>query len=362
MKVGIIGTRGIPNNYGGFEQFAEYLSVDLVSRGHEVSVYNSSNHSYTKGTYKGVQLIHCYDPEKKMGTIGQFIYDFNCIRDARKRNFDVILQLGYTSSSIWHWLMPKKSIVLTNMDGLEWKRTKFSKKVQAFLRYAEKLAVNHSDFLVADSIGIQDYLRKKYNIDSFYIPYGAELNNDYDQEVLEEYNLMPGEYNMLVARLEPENNIETILDGVVSSGSSIPFVVIGKTDNKFGQYLVEKYSKIDNILFFGGVYNQFKLRAIRHFSNVYFHGHSVGGTNPSLVEAMADSCFVVAHDNVFNKSILENNAEYFSTSHDVEEVLKRLNRDNQLRVRQLNRRKIQEKYTWDKIMTAYEKIMLDITK
>ena len=124
MKIAIIGTRGIPNHYGGFEQCAQYLALGLVKRGFEVIVYNSHDHPYQEKEWNGVQIVHCYDPEDKLGTVGQFIYDLICILDIRKRKCDVILQLGYTSSSVWGWLLPKKVVVTTNMDGLEWKRTK----------------------------------------------------------------------------------------------------------------------------------------------------------------------------------------------------------------------------------------------
>ena len=188
MKIGILGTRGIPNHYGGFEQFAEFLSIDLVSRGHQVWVYNSHKHEYQESEYKGVHLIHCYDAEYKIGTAGQFIYDFNCIRDARNRDFDILLQLGYTSSSIWSRFLPKKQVIVTNMDGLEWKRSKFSNAVQRFLKRAESWAVNSSDHLVADSKGIQRYLQKKYNVASHYIPYGAEIFTSQGSSKLEGLN------------------------------------------------------------------------------------------------------------------------------------------------------------------------------
>jgi len=125
MRIAIIGTRGIPNHYGGFEQCAEYLAVGLVERGIEVLVYNSHNHPYTESEWNGVQIVHCYDPEYKWGTIGQFLYDLNCIKDLKKRNVDIVLQLGYTSGSVWGWMLPKNAVVTTNMDGLEWKRTKY---------------------------------------------------------------------------------------------------------------------------------------------------------------------------------------------------------------------------------------------
>lgn len=121
MKIGLLGTRGIPNRYGGFEQIVEYLSAGLSEKNHEVFVYNSHNHPYKEKKWSGVNIIHCKDPEYRFGTAGQFIYDLNCINDARKRRFDVLLHLGYTSDSIWHRRWPKNAINIVNMDGMEWK-------------------------------------------------------------------------------------------------------------------------------------------------------------------------------------------------------------------------------------------------
>ncbi|MFN7331716.1 MAG: DUF1972 domain-containing protein, partial [Flavobacterium sp.] len=153
--------------------FAEFLSVYLAEKGHEVYCYNSHDHKFQEKTFHGVHIIHQYDPEYKLGTFGQFIYDYNCIRDARKRNFDIILQLGYTSNSIWFFLLPKKPIIITNMDGIEWKRSKYNKAVQQFLKFAERLAAMSSDYLVSDSLGIQKFLEQRYGKKSTYIAYGA---------------------------------------------------------------------------------------------------------------------------------------------------------------------------------------------
>jgi hypothetical protein len=206
LNIGILGTRGIPNNYGGFEQFAEHLSEGLVQRGHGVTVYNSHLHPYKKDNWKGVRIVHCYDPENLLGPAGQFIYDLNCILDARKRNYDIVLQLGYTSSSVWGSLFPGKSINITNMDGLEWQRPKYSKPVQQFLKYAEKLAIKHSDFHIADSLEIQKYLEDKYKISISYIPYGADRFANADEKILLEYGLTKRNFSLLMARMEPENN------------------------------------------------------------------------------------------------------------------------------------------------------------
>lgn len=354
MKIGILGTRGIPNYHGGFEQFAEYFAVFLADKGHEVYVYNSHNHPYQKNTFKNVNIIHCYDPEDKIGTKGQFIYDLNCILDTRKRKFDIILQLGYTSSSIWHKLLPKKPLVVTNMDGLEWKRTKYSKKVQKFLKFAEKLAVKSSDYLISDSMGIKTYLKQTYNVDSEYIAYGAELFNTPNTESIREYNVEAFSYNMLIARLEPENSIETILEGAALAKNKLPFLVIGKHNvNAFGAYLKNKFKKHNHIKFLGGVYNIESLNNLRYYSNLYFHGHSVGGTNPSLLEAMSSGALVIAHDNEFNKSILKENAFYFTTSDDTKNYIETLLKSDHLNKIDNCFNQIENQFTWNIINKKY---------
>lgn len=355
MKIAILGTRGIPNYYGGFEQCAEYLAVGLIERGFDVLVYNSHNHPYQEQHWKGVELKHCYDPEDRLGTAGQFIYDLNCILDIRKRNVDVILQLGYTSSSVWGRLMPKSVVVTTNMDGLEWKRTKYSKYVRQFLQYAEKLGVKFSDYLISDSIGIQNYLKDRYSQDSVFIPYGAHLFESPEPAVLNDYSLCQYKYDMLIARLEPENSIEVILDGVASSNVDRPFLVVGKHLTKYGEYLKSKYAAVRKIRFIGGVYEIDKLNNLRYYSNLYFHGHTVGGTNPSLLEAMASNSLICANDNPFNRYILNEDALYFNSAADVEKHLRKANNDHPLYRNMIvaNRKKIKNIYAWDIIIDQY---------
>lgn len=353
MKIAIIGTRGVPNHYGGFEQFAEFFSVYLAQKGHDVFVYNSHNHPYQEKTFKGVNIVHQYDPEFKIGTAGQFIYDLNCILDSRKRNFDIILQLGYTSSSVWYFLLPKKPIVITNMDGLEWKRTKYSKPVQKVLQFAEKLAVKSSDYLVADSLGIKKYLLEKYGKASTYIAYGANTFDNPNEQILSEYGVEKYGFNMILARLEPENNIETILDGIVLSDDPTTMLVIGNHNTKFGNYLKEKFKSQENIRFIGAVYNLMHLDNLRYYSNLYFHGHSVGGTNPSLLEAMASNALIIAHDNDFNKAILKENAYYFSNSEDVKKLTLRVKKNDNLHIIQNNYTAIAAEFNWDKINGEY---------
>ncbi len=359
MKIAIIGTRGIPNNYGGFEQFAEYLSVGLADKGFEVFVYNPHNHILKESKFRGVNIIHCFDPEYLIGNSGQFLYDLNCIINSRKHDFDVILQLGYTSSSIWNRLMPKCSILVTNMDGIEWKRSKFSRKVQIFLKYAEKLAVKYSDYFISDSIGIQQYLKEEYQVESNYIPYGSEKMGNPNLDILDKYNLRRYNYDIVVARMEPENNIEMILEGFMNSKKERDLVIVGSLQTDFGKYISKKYYnyKIKYLGFISGIEN---LNSLRYYSNLYFHGHSVGGTNPSLLEAMASNSLICAHDNIFNKSILNCDSFYFSSSEHVSKLIDGKKKTTDNKFIRINLNKIKELYSWDKIINNYETFLKEI--
>ena len=363
MKVGILGSRGIPNHYGGFEQFAQFLALGLVKRGVEVWVYNSHTHPYREKEWKGVNLIHCYDPEDRIGTPGQFIYDLNCINNSRQRGFDILLQLGYTSSSVWHMRLPRKTRIITNMDGLEWKRRKYSAPVRKFLKYAEKLAVKSSHALVADSEAIRDYLFDTYRVYSTYIPYGAEIYHPGKSDRLTEFNLNPKEYFLAIARFQPDNHIEEIIKGVLGSGTKIPLLVIGSTQNKFGKYLVRKYAS-DQIRFPGGIFDPELLNQLRFNSKIYFHGHSAGGTNPSLLEAMAASALICAHNNPFNRSVLGSDAFYFLTHSDISNQIHKQAVDAVIQDQMIsnNLQKIRSKYNWDKVVTAYYELFEQILK
>jgi glycosyltransferase involved in cell wall biosynthesis len=250
------------------------------------------------------------------------------LKDALKReNFDIIYEAGYTSiipAFIWFDVKNvTKSIVVTNMDGLEYKRTKFNKWVRKFVFWEERMAVKHSHYLIADNMGIHDYYKEKYGKDSKFLAYGADIHDDYNAEHLKEFGLKPEEYYILVARLEPENNIVMAIEGYLHSkeNGKRPLIVVGKTNTPHGKELVAKYGKEKGVRFVGGIYDFNKLNSIRHFSKAYFHGHSVGGTNPSLLEAMASECFILAHDNIFNRAVLKKNSLYYPNAEKVTEML-----------------------------------------
>lgn len=366
MKIAFISTRGIPNNYGGFEQFAEYISVGLAKRGHEVVVYSPHFHPYKEDTYKGVRIKHIYSPEPWMGSsVGSFFYDFASLKDAlKKEKFDIIYEAGYTSivpAYIWFNVRKiKYPIFTTNMDGLEYKRTKFNKWVQKFIFWEEKMTVKHSHYLIADNMGIHDYYKEKYGKESKFLAYGADIHDNYNEEFLKEFELEIDNYYLLVARLEPENNIIMAIEGYLASKEKgkRPLVIVGKTNTPHGKELVAKYGNEKSIRFVGGIYDFDKLNSIRHFSYAYFHGHSVGGTNPSLLEAMASDRFILANDNIFNKAVLGENALYYPDHNAVTELLNNiesLTLKHKKSFIEKNLEIIQKEYSWDKLVDEHEK-------
>lgn len=371
MKIAFISTRGIPNNYGGFEQFAEYISVGLAKRGHEVTVYSPHFHPYQESSYKGVRIKHIYSPETWMGSsVGSFFYDFASLRDALKHEqFDIIYEAGYTSivpAYIWFDVKNRKyPIFTTNMDGLEYKRTKFNKWVRKFVFWEERMTVKHSHYLIADNMGIHDYYREKYGKESKFLAYGADIHDDYDADVLAEFALQPEAYYLLVARLEPENNIAMAIEGYLASDEKgrRPLIIVGKTNTPHGKELVARYGGESSVHFMGGIYDFKKLNSIRKFSFAYFHGHSVGGTNPSLLEAMASDCFILANDNVFNRTVLRENALYYRTSAEVTALLNQIDtiasRDKQ-RFIQANLEEIRTEYSWEHLVDEHERYFKEL--
>jgi len=364
MKIAILGTRGIPNHYGGFEQFADILSQGLVKKGHEITVYCSANHTYQKTEYKGVKLIHKFDPESQIGTIAQFLYDLLCMFHANKQNYDIIYMLGYTSSSVWKkFIFRKKAIIVSNMDGKEWMRSKYSSKVRLFLRHAEWLAVRYSDYLIADSIGIQKYIQDKYKKKSTYLPYGSYIFEEPVEKKISFFKTIAFQYDMLIARFEPENNIEMILRAFAASNTKRELLLIGNYEGtEFGKKMFEQYSSDYRIRFMGAIYDQTALDNLRYFSNLYFHGHSVGGTNPSLLEAMGSSSLICYNDNEFNKAIVGLDGFAFKEYESLIEIINTTQKYNHQDFILNNLNKISTIYNWKIIIDQYEKYFLSICK
>jgi glycosyltransferase involved in cell wall biosynthesis len=356
MKIAIAGTRGIPNDYGGFEQCAEYLSVIFSRQGHQVTVYNTHDHPYRNDVFKDVTVKHIFNPEKKIGTAGNFIYDYLCMRDAVRNGADILLVLGYTTASVFYPVMDfKNTILVTNMDGLEWKRDKWNSVVKKMALWFEKLGAKFSHYHISDNQKIRRYLLDTYRVDSTCIAYGSNVVVDFDKSILDKYQLKEHAYSMILARLEAENNIEMILEGYCDSKIDEPILVIGKINTTYGVKLKSKYSENNNVKFLGGIYDMNILNSLRHYCRYYFHGHSVGGTNPSLLEAMASGTFIMAHNNQFNKWVTGDHAKYFNDAADIKKLVANIKARDEERTGFINENtvKIHDRFNWDKIAEEY---------
>jgi len=221
------------------------------------------------------------------------------------------------------------------------------------------MAVKHSHYLVADNMGIHDYYKEKYGKESKFLAYGADIHDNYNEDFLKEWNLQKDQYLLLVARLEPENNIVMAIEGYLHSKEygKRPLIVVGKTNTPHGKELVAKYGNDKNVRFVGGIYNFDKLNSVRHFSFAYFHGHSVGGTNPSLLEAMASDCFILAHGNIFNKAVLKKNALYYTSVDEVTKLLDSLDSlaaEHKVDFTSKNLEEIRTEYSWEHLVDQHE--------
>ena len=352
MKIAIIGCRGIPNHYGGFEEHAEKIALAFVAKGHRVTVYNVDEHPYKQNEWKGVDIKHIFCKESKLKILGTFIFDYLCLVDAKKSNFDIVYMLGYVPGAIFLPIIKKglTAKLVTNMDGLEWSRSKWNFILQKFAKKTEQLGAKYSDYLISDNEGIRQYLLNEYKVDSTFIPYGATLIANSSSTHLKKYNLVEKNYFLLVARLEPENNIEIILDGYTKTNTEKIFIVVGNHNTKYGEVLKQKYFADKRIKFLGGIYNFEELTSVRWYSDIYFHGHSVGGTNPSLLDIMGANTYIAAHDNAFNKNVLGNDCLYFSTPKEVELIIQKKH-DEEIKAMCIknNRKKLQEFYNWENV-------------
>lgn len=357
MRIAILGTRGVPNYFGGFEQCAEKVGIYFVEQNHDVTVYSPDDHAYKEALWNGIKIRRIYSNERRLKFLNSFVLDYLSLKDAVNKDFDIILELGYSPCALFYYLKKRTSArIVTNMAGLEWKRSKWNYLAKKVIIYTEKLAIEKSDALISDNYGIRDYIRDEYGVDSFCITYGAELYYSPKSGCLDEYGVKEYQYYMMVARFQPDNNFEMILDGYVASESNAVFLVVGNCLNKYGSYLKSKYDAYKNIRFVGGIYNYDTLSSLRWFSKRYFHGHSCGGTNPSLLEAMASNAYIAAHDNVFNRYVLDSDAAYFRDSHEVTSIINDDNGKHREEFILRNREKIKLYYNWAGIGEEYLRV------
>ena len=356
MRIAITGTRGVPNRYGGFERFAEKLSSGLAGMGHEVFVYNPHYHSYEDREWCGVHIRKKRSLDRFLGAGGSLQYDLYCMRDAFRLEVDIILECGYASAAPWYPILRgRKARLITHMDGMEWKRAKWNRMQRSVFRIAERMAVRYSDAIICDHPEIAGYYVKNYRVQPGMIPYGAEIRRDRDPALLSALNLEEGTYFLLAARLEPENNIRMIMEGYLAAKVPQSLVIVGATSGKHGKALHRGYAQYPNIRFIGELYDEVQLDALRHYSRGVFHGHSVGGTNPSLLEAMAAGAPIFSHDNVYNRWVLGGNALYFGSSGQISEWLNRMDGMKEEREEMIRRNleRIRRDFQWEGVILRY---------
>ena len=350
-NISIIGTQGVPANYGGFESLVENIIGDNKSSDINYTVFCSSKDlSQQINEYKGAKLK--YIPLSANG-IQSIPYDMLSLLKT-PQNTDVILILGVSGSLILPFfrLFSKKKLVI-NIDGLEHRRDKWGKAARWYLKFSEKLAVKYADVIIADNKGIQDYVKEEYGKDSVLIAYGGDhvirdIDPQFEENVLNRFSLTPQEYAITVCRIEPENNCHNTLEAFSRTDKKLIF--IGNwSRSEYGRNLKEKYSQFSNIIIQDPIYDIDILYALRKNAGIYIHGHSAGGTNPSLVEAMFFGCPILCFDVVYNRASTQDKAYYWKDVEDLVELLqyKDLRGDDMKVI-------AHKEYTWQTIASQYE--------
>lgn len=355
MRIAILGTRGIPAAYGGFETFAEELSTRLVDRGFHVTVYCEGDGKDGPRELKGVELR--YVPTKLRGSLATVLFDVMCFWNARKE-FDVVYMLGYGAAPFA--VIPRlwRTTVWLNVDGVEWRRAKWGLVARIYFRLMEYVSTVAPSRVIADADAIRTHLRSRHGgrFQCSVIPYGARVIDTPCAVPENFHSITERPFYLVVCRLEPENHVIEIIRGYLASNSPYPLVIVGnhKAASAYTRDLLRFRS--DKVRFIGTVFHQPTLEAIRASCRAYVHGHSVGGTNPSLLEAMGCGSVVAAHDNAFNREVVGEAGLFFRTPEDLKGIFEHLDELSDAELHQLREQgkaRINQRYSWDQIVSQY---------
>lgn len=363
----VLGTRGIPNNYGGFETFAEQLAPYMKDQGWQVVVYcqaDNPDQLVTADQWQGIDRIHVtpHTGYKIIsGAFGTILFDVYCFIHAlfnyRKA---VWLTLGYNTSflNILAWILRIRQII--NMDGMEWQRDKWGKGQKLYLRLAYFIAGLVADKLVADHPEIRNELEKHFKPKKITtIAYGSPIGTVNGKDNLGKYNLEAQNYCLIIARPVPENGVLEIIKLWSALAVDMKLMIVGRydPDNPYQKEALKYQS--ENILFAGPIYNREILNSLRGNCYVYFHGYRVGGTNPSLVEALASGAAIIAHDNRFNRWVAGDAGIFYKDQDALEEVIGKI-KSKDLDVDALRKNAItrhKEEFQWPPILEAYHQLI-----
>lgn len=358
MKLAIMGIRGIPANYGGFETFAEELAPRLAERGHEVTVYGRSNNIKHNGQYyKGVRLVI-------LPTIAHKYFDtvahtFLCALHALKESYDAVLVCNSANSSFAFIPRLAGQKVALNVDGLEWKRAKWNALGKAFYKMSERIAIYTPNEVVTDARDIEKYYLEKYKKRSTFIPYGAPIERVHTHEVLDRFKLEPRKYVLYVSRLEPENNAHLVVQAYEKVKTDLPLVIVGDAPYNAEYIQRLKSTKDSRIIFTGYVFGQ-GYREFQSHAYFYIQATEVGGTHPALIESMGHGNCVLANDVPEHREVLSDAGLYFTTQQPDDLRAKMQSLLDQPataeRYRKLAVERIKANYTWDRITEQYERL------
>lgn len=351
-KIAIIGTVGIPAKYGGFETLAEHLTSEK-SKEFKFTVHCSSPmYSSKRDSYNNSELK--YWPLKANG-IQSVLYDIVSMLHAAK-NSDLLLILGISGCIFLPILkLLSKKKVIVNMDGLEWKRDKWGKFAKWFSKFSEKMAIKHADTIIADNEEIKRYVKAEYKKNAVLIAYGADHveRKKLSPSTLQEFPYLKEKYAFKVCRIEPENNIHLILE-TFAELDILNIIIVGNWNNSsYGIQLKQKYDKYKNIFLLDPIYDQAKLNQLRSNCSVYIHGHSAGGTNPSLIEAMYLRLPILAYNVNYNKETTKHKALYFQDNLSLKKALLNLDEEILSEIGSAMFRVAKDLYTWKRISGQY---------
>jgi glycosyltransferase involved in cell wall biosynthesis len=359
MKLAILGTRGIPARYGGFETFAEKLAAGLAQSGVDVTVFCEARKSASASLWQGIHLR--YVPAPPLGSLKTILYDIECLWKAR-HEYDVVYMLGYGAAPFC--VIPRLcgTQVWINPDGLEWARAKWSFAARVYFRFMEWAAIRVANRVIADAVSIADSLASRHGPlrSCSVISYGCDIAEDTPStEPLLQWSLQAGDYYLIVCRLEPENNVLEMLRAFQDSKSRRQLIVVG--DHRTRTRYVEKLVSIgDNrIRMVGTVFDRDQLTCLRCHAFAYLHGHSVGGTNPSLLEAMGCGNLIFAHDNSFNRETLGSSGLYFQDPVELTRAMDRSEAEPEavVRLKEAAKNRARLRYRWPDVVSRYETLL-----
>jgi len=360
LALRILGTRGVPASHGGFETFAERLALHLVARGWRVTVYCQldGRGPVTADTWRGVHRINI--PVDGHGSLGSILFDWQATRDAARAG-EPCITLGYNTAVFCALLRVAGVPNIINMDGIEWRRDKWGAVAKLWFWLNEHAGARLGDHLVADHPQIARHLQRSVPTEKItIIPYGADRLMGLPDDAVRELSLQSGRYLTLVARPEPENSVLEIVQAFSRRPRGLQLAVLGSYLDEHPYHRAVRVAAGPEVVFLGAIYEPAVVQALRLHGLAYVHGHRVGGTNPSLVEALGAGNPVIAHDNPFNRWVAGDAARYFSGTDDLCALFDSLPDDTAAlqTMHEAALRRHAAAFTWESVLNAYEKLLL----